>query len=181
VYELQDKLQSLVYYLLRSCLGKRNSLNISQIKRLLLLLAITNAATAELHCYTDKDNRPLIILHENVFIKCYSIYSKENKAMQYNVRHKVVRIRPKRKAKLRQTFVSLGRKREILHCSANKEVKHLLLTSRNALQTVLLLSYTLSCAFNNSVFIVSTVLLNLIIFPLVDYRLDSRSREKSIS
>jgi len=101
--------------------------------------------------------------------------------MQYNVRHKVVRTRPKRNAKLRQTFPSLGRKREILSCSANKEVKHLLLTSRNAMQTVLLLSYTLSCEFNNCVFIVSPVLLNRIIFLLVDYRLDNRSRDKSSS
>jgi hypothetical protein len=66
VYELQDTLHSLVYYLLRSCAGKRNSLNILQTKRLLLMLAITKAALAELHCYTDTDNRPLIILHENV-------------------------------------------------------------------------------------------------------------------
>jgi|TergutCu122P1_1016479.scaffolds.fasta_scaffold612153_1 hypothetical protein len=75
--------------------------------------------------------------------------------MQYNVRHKAVRIGPKRNAKLRQTFASLGRKREILSCSANKEVKHLLLTSSKALQMVLLLSYTLSCEFNYSVFIVN--------------------------
>ena len=39
-----------------------------QIKLLLLMLAITNAATTESHCYTDKDIRPLIILHEKVFI-----------------------------------------------------------------------------------------------------------------
>ena len=43
------------------------------------MLAITNAATAELHCYTDRDNRPLNILHENVFINVTTYIQRKTK------------------------------------------------------------------------------------------------------
>jgi len=77
LYELQDTLQSLLYCLLRSCVGKRNSLNVLQTKLLLLMLAITNVVTTELHCYTD--NRPLIIIHENVFINVTTYIQRKTK------------------------------------------------------------------------------------------------------
>jgi hypothetical protein len=86
LYELQDTLQSLLYCLLRSCVGKRNSLNILQTKLLLLMLAITNVVTTELHCYTD--NRPLIIIHENVFINVTTYIQRKTKPcnIMYDIR-----------------------------------------------------------------------------------------------